>query len=503
MRRVLRAGALLALPLLMTMLYSCTDMVKQELEDTHAKLEALQRLVSEANDNLESLENLLKALDDTHTILPASFVETEDGYEISFQDGRKVFIHYGKDGKTLVPVGVMDEDGIYYWTVDGEWLLDAEGNKMRASASEGEDGIAPVLKVEDGFWWISSDGGKTFEKLRSCDQMDGVGVFKDVIMDDPKKVILVLWDGTRLEIPRFVNFRMSFSGPALDTMAVKAGESISIPYELLTEGDALDMVVITSGTDGTYFSKVVGGETPGTGVVEVQVPDPFAEGYILLQAWCNGYSAVKMISFVEIYTPPVEEMQVISFRVSSEDNVIEIPYDDGYFLVENYSADWIYAVAKPEEGKVVLEISENTEKEVRIGTVDLILGILPDRVDTRIIVCQASKEFTCDIEPGSSFIYTRIDEDEGDNKDVMGALEVPTEGGTCELWFTYPTAFKIVIPEDCDWLDYELYAEDGFWHMFLKADKNDTGNIRTSSLQPTGPMGESYDDFKMIRVLQR
>jgi hypothetical protein len=501
MRRVLRAGALLALPLLMTMLYSCTDMVKQELEDTHAKLEALQRLVSEANDNLESLENLLKALDDTHTILPASFVETEDGYEISFQDGRKVFIHYGKDGKTLVPVGVMDEDGIYYWTVDGEWLLDAEGNKMRASASEGEDGIAPVLKVEDGFWWISSDGGKTFEKLRSCDQMDGVGVFKDVIMDDPKKVILVLWDGTRLEIPRFVNFRMSFSGPVLDTMAVKAGETLSIPYELLIEGDALDMVTITSGTDGTYFSQVVGGEAPGTGVVEVQVPDPFAEGYILLQAWCNGYSAVKMISFVEIYTPPVEEVHIISLRIPSGESTIEVPYDYGYYFIANSYADWIYPVAKPEEGKVVLEISENTEKEVRVGTVDLILGIMPDRVDTRIVVCQASTDFTCDIEPGSSFVYTKLDEDEGDNKDVIGALEIPTEGGMCELWLTNSTLFKIVIPEDCNWLEYELYAEDGFWHMYLYADKNDTGGIRTTTIKATSMMEEHT--YAVIKVLQR
>lgn len=499
MRRVLRVGALLALPLLMTMLYSCTDMVKQELEDTHAKLEALQRLVSEANDNLESLENLLKALDDTHTILPASFVETEDGYEVSFQDGRKVFIHYGKDGKTLVPIGVLDEDGIYYWTVDGEWLLDADGNKMRASASVGEDGIAPVIKVEDGFWWISSDGGKTFEKLRSCDQMDGVGVFKEVIMDDPAKVILVLWDGTRLEIPRFVNFRMSFSGPVLDTMAVKAGEALSIPYELITEGDALDMVIITSGTDGTYFSKVVGGETPGTGVVEVQVPDPFEEGYILLQAWCNGYSAVKMISFVEIYTPPVEQVQVIPVRVSSNEHTIEIPYGEGYFFVVKSAPGWINAIAKPEEGVVALEISLNIEPEVRVGVVELAPGLMPDHVDAKIVVYQATQAFTCDIEPGSPFIYTDVEDN--DDKDVIGALEIPTEGGRCELWLTNPVAFNIVIPEDCNWLEYELYAEDGFWHMYLYVDKNETGAIRTSYIQPTGPMGELI--YPKIRVLQR
>lgn len=500
MRRVLRVGALLALPLLMTVLYSCTDMVKQELEDTHAKLEALQRLVSEANDNLESLENLIKALDDTHTILPASFVETEDGYEVSFQDGRKVFIHYGKDGKTLVPVGVLDEDGIYYWTVDGEWLLDADGNKMRASASEGEDGIAPVIKVEDGFWWISSDGGETFEKLRSCEEMDGVGVFKEVIMDDPAKIVLVLWDGTKIEIPRFVNFKMSFSGPVLDTMAVKAGETLSIPYELITEGDALDMVIITSGTDGTYFSKVVGGEAPGTGVVEVQVPDPFVGGYILLQAWCNGYSAVKMISFVEIFTPPVEEVQIIPVRAPSVEYTIEIPYDFGNFFAVKSASEWIKVSAKLEDGVIVLELSENTEPEVRVGYIDLVTGPTLDYVDTRIVVHQATTSFTCDIEPGSSFIYTDIDEDKED-KLLEAALEIPTEGGRCELWFTTQEVFKIVIPEDCNWLEQELYAEDGFLHLYLKADKNETGSPRGLILMATSMMEEST--YAKIRVLQR
>ena len=46
----------------------------------------------------------------------------------------------GQDGYTPV-IGVrMDTDGIYYWTLDGEWLLDDQGNKMRVTGENGKDG---------------------------------------------------------------------------------------------------------------------------------------------------------------------------------------------------------------------------------------------------------------------------------------------------------------------------------------------------------------------------
>ena len=211
-----------ALPVLLAMLCGCTGMVQDELAETHAKLAELQALVKSVNTDLQTLDLVVSKLDDSHTIEPGTLKETEDGYEVSFRDGKKVFIAYGKDGRTLIPVGVLqDTDSLYYWTVDGEWWLDDEGNKMRAGATDGVDGvdgIAPQVKVEDGFWWISHDGGKTFKQLVSCEEMDGVGVFSGIDTSDPAKIVLKLLDGTALEIPRLTSLKVSFAGQPMDTV---------------------------------------------------------------------------------------------------------------------------------------------------------------------------------------------------------------------------------------------------------------------------------------------
>ena len=150
MRTRFRSGVLaVVLPVFLSVFSGCTDMVRPELDETHAKLQALQELAGAVNWDLHILDLIVRELDDSHTILPESFRQTEDGYEVSFRDGKTIVIPFGKDGVDGVqftPVGVRDEDGLYYWTVGGEWLLDADGNKIRAGAV---DGIVPRFKVEE------------------------------------------------------------------------------------------------------------------------------------------------------------------------------------------------------------------------------------------------------------------------------------------------------------------------------------------------------------------
>ena len=118
---------------------------------------------------------------DDHTIDPSTLKVTEDGYTVSFRDGKTIYIHFGKDGvdgRTLIPIGVRkDSDGLYYWTVDGKDMKDADGNLMRAGATDGVDGIVPQTKVEDGVWKISFDKGKTYTDIATSKELDGVGVY--------------------------------------------------------------------------------------------------------------------------------------------------------------------------------------------------------------------------------------------------------------------------------------------------------------------------------------
>ena len=136
MKRLSRSGAFLALPIILAMLSGCTGMVESELDETHAKLKALQELAASVNKDLMTLDGIVARLDDDHTIDPSTLKVTEDGYTVSFRDGKTVYIHFGKDGvdgRTLIPIGVRkDSDGLYYWTVDGKVMKDADGNLMRA-----------------------------------------------------------------------------------------------------------------------------------------------------------------------------------------------------------------------------------------------------------------------------------------------------------------------------------------------------------------------------------
>jgi hypothetical protein len=53
-------------------------------------------------------------------------------------------------------IGVDEEGGVFYWTVDGDWLKDSSGNKIPVT---GEEGNTPkVIIGSDGYWYICPAG---------------------------------------------------------------------------------------------------------------------------------------------------------------------------------------------------------------------------------------------------------------------------------------------------------------------------------------------------------
>jgi hypothetical protein len=443
-------------------------MVETELQDTKDKLKALREAVEDMERQLTLLDGVVQNLEavEGHSVKIGSYVKTGNGYDVELLDGTRISIRDGKDGRTL-PVGVRQaEDSVFYWTVDGEWLMDADSAKVHVGAVDGKDvGIPEIFVDEDGFWKISFGGG---EPVVICEYRDGKpSIFKSAVIpdDDPKKMLLTLYDGTVLELPVAVPFRMAFSGPVIDTVFIDPGETLSIPFEILTEGDPVDPLVVTSGTDGTYFSRVMEGDAPGTGVVEVTAPDPFTEGYIVLSAWCSGYSAVKMINFLE-------RAKSVTVRAGSGESDIVVPLSVGFGLVVSGAPDWLEAVPDPEGGKVNLHLTSNPEATVREGTITLSRVDEPNIVAFIIHVYQATLQFTCDIVQGSPFVML-------DNGRFVG---IPAEGGDAEFWVTYGRDIEAVVPDDCDWLTAEMTVEDGFYHLFMHADENTSGEFRMASL---------------------
>lgn len=220
-----------------------------KLTSLEGRIAALEQLCAQMNTNISSLQSVVEALQKNDYVTNIAPI-TEDGktigYTLTFSKSGSVTIYHGKDGQNgtngtngangidgVTPViGVKKaDDGIYYWTINGEWLLDDAGNKVKAQGTDGKngvdgtngtdgtngidgtngtngkngsDGITPKLKIENGYWKVSYDGGNSWEELGKATGEDGDSMFDNVTYDDDY-VYITLTDGTELVVPRHIN----------------------------------------------------------------------------------------------------------------------------------------------------------------------------------------------------------------------------------------------------------------------------------------------------------
>jgi len=167
---------------------------------TWSAFEALQRLCNETNTNLSALQTIVTALQNNDYITSVDPL-TENGkvvgYTIKFAKSNPIVIYNGKDGTDGVDgntpvIGVKkDGDGIYYWTLDGEFII-VDGQKIKAQGtdgSDGADGVTPKLEIREGYWWISYDNGTNWTQLGKITQ-------------DENNVYFELADGTVITISK-------------------------------------------------------------------------------------------------------------------------------------------------------------------------------------------------------------------------------------------------------------------------------------------------------------
>ena len=152
MKKVLFAIAAAAV-----MVCSCTKDLENRVDALEEKVATLE---SKVNANVTSIEQLVAASAKAVTI--TSVVPGEDSYTITFSDGTTAVLTNGKDGQPgATPViGVVEIDGVCYWTVDGE-LLKYNGQNVPVKGTDGkkgEDGKTPQFKIVDGAWKVSFDG---------------------------------------------------------------------------------------------------------------------------------------------------------------------------------------------------------------------------------------------------------------------------------------------------------------------------------------------------------
>lgn len=180
--------------------YDDSELVKR-MDDFEQRLAKLERLCNDMNTNLGSMQTIVTALDNGDYITSVEPL-TENGavvgYTLKFAKGKPIVIYNGKSGTAPVIAVRKDADGIYYWTLDGEWLTGDDGKKLPVSG----DAVAPKLKIEEDYWYISYDDGTTWTQLGKASGEDGKDAAGIEIDMDENYVYFTLPGGQTVTVPR-------------------------------------------------------------------------------------------------------------------------------------------------------------------------------------------------------------------------------------------------------------------------------------------------------------
>lgn len=211
---------------------ACGDL-KDRVDVLEQKVSALE---SKVNQNVNSINELVDAAKKAVTITK---VETlTDGYKIYFSDGTISTISNGTDGKdgvdgkdAVAPViGIKEEEGVYYWTIDGEFVLN-NGQKVPVT---GKDGLTPQFKIQDGKWYVSFDGN-------TWDAVPVTGTEKpELVMSETDDEYVFTLGETTIRIAKEHAFMIKVTS---DVQKVTPGEVVSFGYTV-TGADATTHVII-------------------------------------------------------------------------------------------------------------------------------------------------------------------------------------------------------------------------------------------------------------------
>ena len=331
--------SLLSLLLCSLLLFGCSDKyddsaLRNDLNDLENRVAKLEELCKQMNTNISSLQKIVEALQDNLSI--SKVEQISDGYIIYFSDGSTATIKNGKDSGDAPVIGVkQDTDGCYYWTLDGEWLTDEKGNKVKAQGTDGKDGvdgedgndgvdgedgtdgtngkdgITPQLKIENGRWMLSMDNGKTWTDIGQAtgadgkdgedgadgtDGEDGVdgkdgtnGIFKSVREDDDN-VYFTLEDDSVITIPKSDNSKFAIAFDTTDIAILNGGESKTISYTITSA--TKNTVVKAIAQDG--WKVKVNATSTDKGTITITAPNPIVESEILVFANDGSYRTVMV-----------------------------------------------------------------------------------------------------------------------------------------------------------------------------------------------------------------
>ncbi len=362
-----------------------------KLNDHEERIKALEELCTNMNTNIEALQGIVEALEKHDYIVDV--VENEDGYTINFAKGDSITIKNGKDGANgndgangadgadgQTPViGVAEEDGVYYWTVNGEWLTDANGNKIKAVGSDGangadgndgangtdgangNDGVTPQLKIEDNKWFVSYDEGATWVELGVVAEGDVVVANPIEVTEDEKCVYFKLSDDQVITIAKVTPLDIEFS-------ALNAGGIFEVIYTVDTVAERVEVeaiaaknvadVEVVKGEGNTGVINITVGENEGESKVLVFVGD---ETRVIMRSITITADAISFEANTTIDAPAAGGEVELAFISNEEVNVV-IPEEATWISV----AEATRTVVEKKSLTLNIEANEGVQREATV-----------------------------------------------------------------------------------------------------------------------------------------
>ncbi|MCR4843742.1 MAG: choice-of-anchor J domain-containing protein [Bacteroidales bacterium] len=406
--------------------------LKNKVSDLDKRVTALEDAIDEINkETIPGLKNLVDAVNNKITI--QSVVEGDGEYTINFTDGTSAVIKNGEDGDDAeAPVIsiTLGEDGIYYWTVNGQLMKDEAGNPLPVTAKgdkgdkgetgdkgedgdkgdKGEDGITPLFGTSsEGKVIVSYDNGETWKPL-GFSVIDG-SAFTSAYIDENKStedyIVLVVGE-TEVQIPKEKTFslKITYDGK-LNSVGINAGETIALEYAVQGVSSTDEVTVdILSATAGITAKIAAVDAVSGYIMISVPAADPEAtepakiEGKIFVFADNNkGKSNIKVISLEKGEIAAVADVSAQAPAAGGEFELTVTTNKEYNVNVNDEAASWLSVVETKatHTDKLKIVAAKNETGAYRVGTVTINDRNTADKIEEFTVVQQPSAEVATDI----------------------------------------------------------------------------------------------------------
>ncbi len=220
---------------------------------TQSAFETLNTTVNQINETVAGINTLLSGKKFITAVTPNKDPQNENvilSYTINFSEGEPITIYNGTAGAKPV-IGVTEVGGVMYWTVDGEFITDANGNRIQAAAAN------PVFKVENGKWYVSyRDGAEgTWTELGDATGESGDSWFDNVsVSEDGLHLVVKMSEkagGETYSIPMWLELAITVNTNVSVTPGI-----VDIPFTI-TGAFGNNMPEIATICEGDWRATVV------------------------------------------------------------------------------------------------------------------------------------------------------------------------------------------------------------------------------------------------------